>query len=81
MFTGNLLQEAIYKPNYSNAKMINFTPQVDEIIIFPSKTLHSTELNVTDDDRISIAADVSIFAKNSEKLEMLLTPLKKWEKF
>ena len=66
-------------PFYSPA--MNFLPKTDQIIIFPSKTLHSTVPSSTDDERISISADISIFAKNSENIEQLTTPVNKWLKF
>jgi len=68
-------------PNYSNAAVVHFPADVDEIVIFPSKTLHSTLSNQTSNDRISIAADISVVAKNSENIETLLTPVDKWVKF
>ena len=70
-----------FKPNYDNAKVVNIYPQVDEIYIFPSKSVHSTAINKTKNERISISADVSIVAKNSENIEHLLTPVNKWMKF
>ena len=70
-----------FKPNYDNAKVVNIYPQVDEIYIFPSKSVHSTAINKTKNERISISADISIVAKNSENIEHLLTPVNKWMKF
>jgi len=55
--------------------------EVDDIVIFPSKSLHSVLPSVTNEDRISISADVSIITKNSTNSESLLTPIDKWEKF
>ena len=68
-------------PNYTNAALVRFPADVDEVVIFPSKTLHSTLPNQTSNDRISIAADISVVAKNSENIETLLTPVDKWMKF
>ena len=68
-------------PNYTNAAFVRFPADVDEVVIFPSKTLHSTLPNQTSNDRISIAADISVVAKNSENIETLLTPVDKWMKF
>ena len=70
-----------FKANYDNAKLATVHPQVDEIYIFPSKIVHSTAINKSEDERISISADVSIIAKSSENLENLLTPMEKWMKF
>ena len=41
-----------------------------DIVIFPSKTLHSTQANVKNNERISLSADVTILAKNSKNLEI-----------
>ena len=70
-----------FKMNFYNATGINFSPEVDEIYIFPSKTKHSTSQNKSTQERISISADISIVAKNSENMEFVLTPLNKWMKF
>jgi len=70
-----------FKPNYDNAKVATVYPQVDEIYIFPSKVVHSTAANKTTNERISISADISLIAKDSENLEHLLTPINRWMKF
>ena len=70
-----------FKPNYDNAKVVNIYPQVDEIYIFPSKSQHSTSKNKTNEERMSISADISIVAKKSENVEFLQTPINKWKKF
>ena len=80
-FSGNLTSAELVNPNYSNASKVSFSPELDDIIIFPSKTLHSTLSNKSAEDRISISGDISIVAKNSENLEILLTPINKWKKF
>ena len=52
-----------------------------EIIrIFPL-LIYKNKIGLTEDERISISADVSIVAKNSENIEHLLTPVNKWMKF
>ena len=70
-----------FKSNYDNAKVANIYPQVDEIYIFPSKSIHSTSINKTKKERISVSADISVIAKNSGNIEHLLTPVNKWMKF
>ena len=42
---------------------------IDEIYIFPSKSIHSTSPNKTNEERISISADISIITKESENIE------------
>ena len=70
-----------FKVNHFNTNTINFSPEVDEVYIFPSKTTHSTSQNKTTEERISVSADVSVVAKNSENMEFVLTPINKWKKF
>ena len=81
IYNNNLYKENLFKPNYTNAAKGNFPPELDEIVIFPSKTQHSTITNETSNDRMSISGDISIISKNSENLETLLTPINKWKKF
>ena len=70
-----------YKANFFNARNVNIYPKVDEIYIFPSKSIHSTSPNKTHEERISISADISIITKESENIENLITPIDKWMKF
>ena len=70
-----------FKMNLFNATILKISPEVDELYIFPSKTMHSTSRNKTTGARISISADVSVVAKNSENMEFVLTPINKWKKF
>ena len=56
-------------------------PVEDEIIIFPSKTLHSTAPNMTATPRISISADVVITLKDSAGHETLMPPVERWKRF
>ena len=70
-----------FKPNFFNTRIVNIHPKVDEIYIFPSKSIHSTSPNKTNEERISISADISIITKESENIENLITPIDKWMKF
>ena len=70
-----------FKANFFNARIVNIRPEVDEIYIFPSKSMHSTSPNKTNEERISISADISIITKESENIEFLITPIDKWMKF
>ena len=69
--------------NPLNASAVNIEANEGDLVIFPSKTFHGTSQNpnINNKDRISIAADVSIFAKDSTNLEQFITPIKEWEKF
>ena len=69
------------KLNVLNAAQIRIEPNEDEIIVFPSKTFHSTSPSESDSERISISADVSIMSKNSNKIEKFITPVREWKKF
>jgi uncharacterized protein (TIGR02466 family) len=73
--------QGFFKTNLLNAEVATFSPEIDEILIFPSKTTHSTSFNKTSLERISIAADVILVAKDSVNSENLLPPLGKWGKF
>ena len=64
-----------------NSSEVTILPKEDDIIIFPSKTFHSTEKNKNNKNRISISADISIFAKDENYLEHLTPPINLWKKF
>lgn len=53
----------------------------DEILIFPSKTLHSTASNMTQELRISISADVVLTLKDSRGHETLMPNIDQWRAF
>ena len=74
-------QKVIEKSTFLNSNSVNLIPEQDDIIIFPSKTLHATQTNNTEDTRISISADITIISKNTAKIEQLITPIDKWKKF
>ncbi|MDA8537384.1 2OG-Fe(II) oxygenase family protein [Candidatus Pelagibacter bacterium] len=67
--------------NVLNSPTILFDTKEDDIVIFPSKTLHGTQRGVLNNERISVSADIMIVAKNSENLEHLVTPIDKWKIF
>ena len=69
------------KRTINNTPRINIEAEEDDIIIFPSKTLHGTEKNINNNDRISISADISVLAKESKNLEHLTPPFAEWKKF
>ena len=66
---------------HQNVSVIDAAAFEGDIIIFPSKTMHGTRLDIKNTERISISADVSLTARNANDLEQLLTPLSKWKKF
>ena len=69
------------KLNGMNAAQIKIEPNEDDIIIFPSKTFHSTSPSESNNERISISADVSLISKTSNKIEKFITPISEWQKF
>jgi len=66
--------------NIFNASNIDIPVEENDIIIFPSKTLHGTQSNKTNDERISISGDVVCVSKNSELLETIMPPINNWDK-
>ena len=76
-----LIDEKIKKEiNIFNASNIDIPVEENDIIIFPSKTLHGTQGNKTNDERISISGDVVCVSKNSELLETIMPPINNWDK-
>ena len=53
----------------------------DDIIIFPSKTKHATNINLTENPRISISGDVTIMLANSYGHERLMPHYNNWQQF
>ena len=71
----------LVKANIYNTVNVRVDTSVDDIIIFPSKSLHSVLASEATESRVSISADVSIVTKDSTNSENLLTPVKSWMKF
>ena len=75
------LQKGIVKKmNQFNVTQAIINVEENDIIIFPSKTIHSTQTSQSNDERISISADIIFVAKDSKLLEMGLPPLNEWTK-
>jgi len=70
----------IGKVNLFNAPSVDIKVEEDDIVIFPSKALHGTQVNKSNKQRISISGDVVCVAKDSELLENMMPPLEKWDK-
>jgi uncharacterized protein (TIGR02466 family) len=68
-------------PNERTLNRIYVEPHEGEILIFPSKTLHSTSPNMTQQPRISISADVVIALKDSHGHETLMPAIQNWQSF
>ena len=73
-------RKILKKIDLHNSSSISIDPEEGDIVIFPSKTPHSTEPNVLNSERISISADITLIAKDSELLEHLTPPISNWQK-
>ena len=69
------------KVNLRNTSNADVNIQEDDIIIFPSKTRHSTIPNQTEKPRISISGDVIIMLKDSFGYEKLMPHYNNWQSF
>ena len=67
--------------NKRNTPNIDLIVEEDDIIIFPSKTKHATNINLTENPRISISGDVTIMLKNSYGHERLMPHFNNWQQF
>ena len=70
----------VKKMNQFNVTQAIVNIQENDIVIFPSKTIHSTQPSFNNNERISISADIACVAKDSKLLEMGMPPLKEWTK-
>ncbi|PON13057.1 hypothetical protein C2W62_36370 [Candidatus Entotheonella serta] len=68
------------KPNPLNARFTALTVEEGFMLIFPSKTRHSTEVSTSDKIRISISADISVTLKENHRKEFVMTDPSEWKK-
>ena len=73
---GGVLKEM----NFFNASSIDIKIEEDDILVFPSKSLHGTQPNKLNSGRISISGDIVCVAKDSELLENMMPPINNWDK-
>ena len=73
---GGILKET----NLFNASSLEIKIEEDDILVFPSKSLHGTQPNKLNSGRISISGDIVCVAKDSELLENMMPPINNWEK-
>jgi len=73
-------KKIIKKYNLFNAPSIDIKVEEDDILIFPSKALHGTQMDKSNNERISISGDIVCVARNSELLENMMPPLENWDK-
>ena len=69
------------KINHRNTPNVDLRIEEDDIIIFPSKTKHSTTPNISQDIRISISGDITIMLQDSFGHERLMPHFKNWQHF
>ena len=67
--------------NARNTPNIDLLIEEDDIVIFPSKTKHATNPNLTENPRISISGDVTIMLANSYGHERLMPHYNNWQQF
>ena len=80
LFHQDALELGILKGiNQKNARTIDIDIKEDGIVIFPSKTKHSTQPNIIDNPRISISGDISIVLKKSFGYEKFLPHFDNWQ--
>ena len=73
--------DIIKRPGDRTLNRMYVEPEEGEILIFPSKTLHSTSPNMTTDPRISISADIVVALKDSSGHETLMPAIENWQSF
>lgn len=71
----------IKTPSLHTWNTVAIEPDEDEIVIFPSKTLHATAPNTTDQPRISISADISMLLRDSQGHETMMPHFSNWRSF
>ena len=76
-----LVQKKLIKEiTLASATKIALPVNEDDIVIFPSKTSHSTDQIKTNNERISISGDIIFLAKNTDTLEHLTPHFENWKK-
>ena len=76
MRAGGVLKEI----NLYNARSLDIKVEENDILVFPSKALHSTQPNKSNKERISISGDIICVAKESKLLENMMPPIQNWDK-
>jgi uncharacterized protein (TIGR02466 family) len=76
-----LMQKKLMKEiSFATATRIALDVKENDIVIFPSKTSHSTDQIKTNAERISISGDVVFLAKNTNQIEHLMPNFENWKK-
>ena len=64
-----------------NTKVLNVEAKEGDILVFPSKILHATQPNMSDNPRISISGDVTVMLKDSTGHEFMMPNFRNWQQF
>ena len=76
-----LVQKKLIKQiTLATATKISLDIKEDDIVIFPSKTPHSTDQIKTNAERISISGDIMFLAKDTNSIEHLTPNFRNWKK-
>jgi uncharacterized protein (TIGR02466 family) len=76
-----LIQKKLIREiSFATATRIALEVKENDIVIFPSKTPHSTDQIKTNSERISISGDVIFLAKDTNNIEHLIPNFKNWKK-
>ena len=73
-------ESAIKEISFATATRIALDVKENDIVIFPSKTPHSTDQIKTNSERISISGDVIFVAKDTTNIEHLMPNFKNWRR-
>ncbi len=80
LFNESMLASGVLKEiQQVNARQFSIDPEEDDVLLFPSKTVHSITPNRGGEPRISIAADLVATVEDSRGLEYVLPNLETWK--
>jgi ectoine hydroxylase-related dioxygenase (phytanoyl-CoA dioxygenase family) len=71
----------ISRPSMLTWNSVLIEPVEDDIVVFPSKTLHATAPNQSERPRISISADVTTMLRDSRGHETMMPHFSHWRSF
>jgi ectoine hydroxylase-related dioxygenase (phytanoyl-CoA dioxygenase family) len=63
-----------------NSNHVDMDLNEGQVVIFPSKTLHQTIQSESDEDRISLVADIAIMLKDDSECEKFMPAFSLWKK-
>ncbi len=71
----------IEQPSMLTWNRVNMEPAEGDIVIFPSKTVHGTLPNESQQPRISISADITTMLRDSRGHETMMPHFSQWRSF